>query len=141
MTTHRTGRCLCDAVSYTASIEQPHTGACHCQMCRRWSGGPFMAIDAGTSVVWEGEDNIATYRSSEWAERGFCKTCGSNLFYRLVQSGEVYLATGTLDDQDGIAFTSQVFIDEKPDFYSFAQQTRTMTGPEIFALYGATPED
>ena len=34
-------------------------------------------------ITWSGADNLATYTSSDWAERGFCKICGSSLFWRL----------------------------------------------------------
>lgn len=36
-------------------------------------------------------------------------------------------------------FDHQVFIDEKPDFYAFANQTRKPTGAELFAQHGASP--
>ncbi|NIT13149.1 MAG: GFA family protein, partial [Candidatus Dadabacteria bacterium] len=52
-------------------------------MCRKWCGGPLMAVNCGTDVTFEGEDNITVYDSSSWAERGFCSGCGSHLFYRL----------------------------------------------------------
>ena len=80
------------------------------------------------------------YKSSDWAERGFCGTCGSNLFYYLSGDGQYIINAGTLDDQSGLEMTSQVFIDDKPEFYDFANKTRMMTGAEVFALY-APPGD
>ena len=97
----QSGGCLCGAVRFTVAIMPTRTGACHCGMCRKWAGGPYMATDCGTDVTFEGADNIATYRSSPWAERGFCKTCGSNLFYRIVETGQLMMSTGTLEAQDG----------------------------------------
>ena len=41
-----------------------------------------------------------------------------------------------LDDRAGFAFTGQVFIDEKPAYYDFANATKTMTGAEVFAAFG-----
>ena len=100
----RKGRCLCGAVSYTAKGLGPELGVCHCGMCRRWSGGPLFATST-EDLVWEGEDTIATYQSSEWAERGFCSACGSALFYRVTAPGpyhgDTHLAFGTLDNQSG----------------------------------------
>ena len=29
----------------------------------------------------------------------------------------------------------QIFIDEKPDWYDFANETETMTGPEVIAMF------
>ena len=106
-------------------------------MCRRWSGGPLFAVDCGAEVTIEGEDKISVFDSSEWADRGFCSQCGTHLFYRLKQSGQLMIPAGLFDDDSGLAFEHQVFVDEKPAYYSFANQTHDMTGAEVFALYGA----
>ncbi len=78
------------------------------------------------------------FDSSAWAERGFCSQCGSHLFYRLKETGRFMLPAGLLDDEDGLTFDHQVFIDEKPSYYRFANETKDMTGAEIFAMYGAS---
>ena len=72
------GKCLCGAVAFSASIAKPHVGACHCNMCRKWGSGPFMEVDCGTDVSYKGGENISTFSSSDWAERGFCSKCGTN---------------------------------------------------------------
>lgn len=130
------GKCMCGAVAFNAFIAEPHVGACHCNMCRKWGGGPFMEVDCGTSVSYQGGENISLFSSSDWAERGFCSKCGSNLFYRLKESGQTMMAVGLLDDDSGLALKGQVFIDEKPDFYNFAEETENMTGAEVFAMFG-----
>lgn len=134
-----TGNCLCGGVKIAISIDHNEVGACHCKMCRKWSSGPYMAIEPEKATIVEGQEHIATYRSSEWAERGFCKTCGSNLFYRLVEADKYYVSAGLFGMEDRMALSMQVFIDEKPSYYDFANQTKTMTGPEIFAMF-APPE-
>ncbi len=135
-TTERHGHCLCGAVRITAKQAASHVGACHCRMCRRWGGGPFLEIDCGTDVRIEGADNVTVYPSSEWAERAFCETCGSNLFYRLKDTGQHMVCAGIFDDagNDSLTFKTQVFIDEKPDYYSFAEDTENLTGAELFAM-------
>ena len=84
---------------------------------------------------------IGTYTSSEWAERCFCKTCGSSLFYRLTMEGPMqgthHFALGTLDDANGIAFEGEIFIDRKPDVYDFAGDHMRMTEAEFLASIGA----
>ena len=131
------GSCLCGAVSLLATTVSPTVGACHCGMCRKWVGGPFMAVDCGTEVGFIGHEFIGIYASSEWAERGFCKQCGSALFYRLKESGQYMLPAGLLEIEAKLDFDHQVFIDEKPEYYSFSNQTKDMTGAELFAKYGA----
>lgn len=134
--TRKTGSCLCGAVRFTANNSSDNVGACHCGMCRKWGGGPFMEIDCGTDITFEGEDDIAVYNSSSWAERGFCKKCGSHLFYRLKESRQHMISVGLFDDQKNLVFESQVFIDRKPSFYSFKNITNDMTEAEIIDIYG-----
>ena len=137
-TSARKASCLCGAVKISAMAMSNKAGACHCDMCRKWTGGPFMAVDCGTDVSIEGEENIAIFGSSDWAERGFCKKCGSNLFYKLKETGQYAMAVGVFDDNETFIFDHQVFIDEKPDYYSFANETRNMTGEECFAEFGSS---
>ena len=129
------GRCLCGAVRFSAGQVDHKVGACHCGMCRRWGGGPFVGVDCGSDVTFVGEDNIATFQSSEWAQRGFCKQCGSHLFYKLMANGQYIVPVGLFQGDDQFVFDHQVFIDEKPAFYSFANETENMTGAELFAKY------
>ena len=137
-TTKRTGSCLCGTVRITANNSSNKVSACHCGMCRKWGGGPFMEIDCGTDVSFKGEDNISVYNSSNWAERGFCKKCGSHLFYRLKESKLHMIPVGLFDDQEHFVFDNQVFIDKKPLFYSFSNKTNDMTEAEIFEMYGSS---
>lgn len=129
------GKCLCGAVQITAQNVSSSLGVCHCTMCRKWGGGPWLGVDCGTEVSWEGGDNLVAFPSSAWAERGFCKRCGTHLFYRLRASGQHFIAAALFDDIADYRFDHQIFIDEKPDYYNFAEKTPTMTGAEVFARF------
>ena len=135
----RKGKCLCGAVTYSAKELKPGIGACHCSMCRRWAGGPLLAASAG-EVSWQGEDKIQTFKSSAWAERGFCTQCGSSLFYRVTApgpfQGSYQLAFGTLDDQSEFTIDKEWFIDKKPDAYTLAGEHKRLTEAEVFAMFG-----
>ncbi|MEL7256970.1 MAG: GFA family protein [Pseudomonadota bacterium] len=139
-----TGRCLCGAVEIELSQAPKTTGACHCSMCRKWSGGVYMALHVkADEAEIKGEDNITAFTSSEWAERCFCKICGTNLFYRVKMDGpikgDMHIGLGMLDKPNGIVLTEEIFVDEKPDGYAFAGDTKKMTGAEVFAMF-APPE-
>lgn len=134
------GHCLCRAVSVQAATVSDKVGACHCGMCRRWSGGPWLALDCGTEVTFDGNEHITLFNSSAWAERGFCNQCGTHLFYRLKQSGQHFVPVGLFDELGELDFDHQIFIDEKPKFYEFANKTSTMTGAEVFAKYASKAE-
>jgi hypothetical protein len=130
-----TGGCLCGAVRFTAAPESHDFAVCHCGMCRRWGAGPYFAITCKGSFKIEDASNVGIYRSSEWAERGFCKKCGTSLFYRLVGQDHYEVSTEAFDDRSDLAFTTQIFIDEKPPYYAFANDTKNMTGAEVFAEF------
>lgn len=102
--------------------------------------GVHVTADA---ISIQGEDNLTVFRSSDWAERGFCKTCGSSLFYRVTapgdHHGDYHIGLGTMDDADGLKFSSELFIDQKPDSYAFAGDAHKMTGAEVFAMFA--PQD
>ncbi|WP_427852518.1 GFA family protein [Stenotrophomonas acidaminiphila] len=126
------GTCLCGAVEVVAN-DAGQIGLCHCGMCRRWTGGPFFAVHCDDTVQFSGAA-LKTFRSSEWAERAFCGTCGSTLYYRLVPDGAYYVSAGLFQEQ-AFELASQIFIDEKPPFYALANQTPTLTGQQVFEQF------
>ncbi len=128
------GQCLCGAVHITAP-DVREIGACHCGMCRRWSGGPFLALHAGKGTRLSGDDHITVYQSSEWAERAFCKTCGTHLYFKLKSSDEYFIPPGLFDTQD-FEIASQIYIDKKPPYYDFANDTPTLTEQEVIEKFG-----
>ena len=129
------GGCLCGAVQVVAKTKGNDVGACHCVMCRRWGGGPLLAVECGGDVKFIGESSIGVFDSSEWAERGFCRVCGTHLFYRLKKEGHYAIPVGLFDSSEPWMLTGQVFIDQKPAFYSFAQSTEDLTAEEVFEQY------
>ncbi|MCB1757128.1 MAG: GFA family protein [Gammaproteobacteria bacterium] len=139
-TIQATGACLCGAVKVTVHKMRKDFGACHCDMCRTWGGGPLMASDCGRQVEFEGEEHIGVYSSSDWAERGFCKQCGTHLFYRLKEGPEYHCPVGLFPNIEGMHLKRQVFIEKKPDSYSFADDTTNMTGEELFAAHAASAD-
>ena len=126
------GHCLCGAVTITVEAMHPEVDICHCAMCQRW-GGVFYAGVKGEAVAVTGDDTITVYRSSEWAERAFCGTCGSNLWYRFLPTGSRSFLAGLFDLPPGFGIERQIFVDEKPDWYDIAQASPMLTGEETVA--------
>ena len=100
----------------------------------------MFAIDCGDSVKVADASQLGVYKSSDWAERCFCKTCGTSLFYRLVDQPFYAVSAETLDDKNGLAFTTQIFVDEKPGYYDFAKKTKAMTGADVVAAFAAASD-
>jgi len=131
------GRCLCGAVSFTAEIAGRGIDVCHCSMCRRWTGGPLLGLAHDGAVRFQGAEHIGVYASSDWGERGFCRVCGSSLYWRVRGTDEYSFCARALDDPSALALTTEIFIDEKPGYYAFANETRKLTGEEAMASFMA----
>ena len=128
------GLCLCGAIEVSTN-DQNKVDVCHCSMCRRWAGGPMFAVHCGPNVTFSGTQKPTTYRSSDWAERGFCPSCGTHLFYHLIPANEYILSAGLFNDDTHFEMRSQIFIDHKPDHYEFANKTPTLTEEQVFSQY------
>ena len=131
-----TGRCLCGAVRFTADAVEPHFHACHCGICRRWSGGPvFAASVEGLSI--QGREHVTAYASSEWAERAFCKVCGSHLYYYLKPADRYLVTVGAFDDAARFELAGEIFVDNKPGGYALAGDHERLTEAETLARFAA----
>ena len=129
-----TGRCLCGAVTFTAERVEPTFTACHCNMCTRWSAGTFFSVRAH-GVTFAASSPVGRYDSSSWAERGFCTTCGTVLFYAFKGSGSYAMSVGVFDDPAQFPLASEIFIDRKLPGFSLSGDHARLTEAEVFAKY------
>ena len=135
--TEMNGHCLCGAVSFN-SPDAKEIGVCHCSFCRRWGGGPLFAVHCGPNVTFGGADQIATYASSDWAERAFCKRCGTHLFYKLLATGDYFVPAGAFESTD-FTLSTQIYVDKKPAYYDLANQTPMLTEQQFIEQYAPPP--
>ncbi|MDI3284627.1 GFA family protein [Polyangium sp. 15x6] len=134
MSLEKHGSCLCGATKISVTLENASVSACHCSMCRKWAGGPLLVVHSTQQVRYSGREP-SIYDSSDWAQRGFCGQCGTHLFYRLKAGGFEAVPVGVLDGDTQWVFDLQVYIDEKPAYYCFANQTREMTGQQVMEQF------
>ena len=100
---HMTGGCQCGAVRYELLVRPQHAGICHCRMCQRASGQPFMAF-AGVKydeLRWT-RGRPSLFASSNIVERGFCGQCGTPLTYRRFAGDSIGVTIGSLDDPEAV---------------------------------------
>jgi hypothetical protein len=119
MTNVHTGSCLCRAVRFTATGPLRGVIYCHCSQCRKQSGHFYAATnvaDAGLAI--EGAENLTWYRSSAFAKRGFCSTCGSALFWKHNESSETSVMAGAFDRPSGLKGEGHIFVGDKGDYYA-----------------------
>jgi len=113
-----TGSCLCGAVRYAVSGKLRHVIACHCTQCRKTSGHHVAATSAPRDRV-EVSGEVAWYASSDSARRGFCPTCGSNLFWDGA-GANLSIFAGTLDGATGLNIAGHIYCADKGDYYEIA---------------------
>ena len=112
------GSCLCGAVRFAVAGDLPGPDACHCTQCRKQSGHYFASTDvARASVTIEGAENLCWYRSSEKVRRGFCKICGSSLFWDPIGRDWIAVAMGGFDKPTGATLAKHIFAADKGDYY------------------------
>jgi hypothetical protein len=108
------GQCHCGSVRYEMTPETVHHALCHCQDCRRASGGVAVSwgLVAKEGLKVEGETKI--YASSEHGRRHFCGDCGTSLFYTndVIFPGQIDVQTATLDDASQIPLQAQIQLAE-----------------------------
>lgn len=113
--TMQTGSCLCGAVHFTTNGPLRLVIACHCTQCRKTSGHHV----AATSVAREAlsiNGAITWFASSATARRGFCGTCGTNLFWD-GPGVNMSIFAGTFDGDPGLRLAAHIFCDDKGSYY------------------------
>ncbi|MFK7995921.1 MAG: GFA family protein [Granulosicoccus sp.] len=116
-TNRLSGSCLCGAVSLAMIPDRPVV-ACHCKQCRKQTGH-FVAATrtANDQLTVSGADNITWYASSDSAERGFCRHCGSVLFWRSKDSTRTSVMAGCLEAPTGLVVERHIYTRDKGDYY------------------------
>lgn len=133
MTKHQIkGHCLCGAVQIALIEPKQHVEVCQCNMCRRWSGSLFAGV-SGESYTVNGEDAVETYRSSDWAERAFCRKCGSNLWFTFLPTGHRGFLAGLFDGASAYPLEREIFADQQTGWSKLPGDHPRLTGEEVIA--------
>jgi hypothetical protein len=117
------GHCLCGAISFEVEGELLGPDACHCSLCRRWSGHYWASTDVPRDrVTIHGEDLLTWYDSSEKVRRGFCSRCGSVLFFDPPARDWIAIAMGAFDKPTGTTLAKHIFTADKGDYYEIGDE-------------------
>lgn len=112
------GGCHCGAVRYAITARPLAVNACHCDDCKRLSGGPFalylhvakdgIEIGAGTRDTFRRTGGSGNQISIER-----CAVCGTRMWHLPdAAPALVILCAGTLDDPSWAVPTSHIFVEE-----------------------------
>src|SRR5262245_43321451 len=98
------GQCFCGFVRYRTDGAPFDATNCHCSICRRTSGAPFVAwfsvpIEQFKFIAGE----PARFASSAHVERTFCPRCGTPLtFHSQRTPNEIDITTCSLADPEQV---------------------------------------
>jgi hypothetical protein len=136
------GACLCGVVQY--ELSQPTQMAhCHCSMCRKHHGAPFatFAVAPSATFRWiDGEDAIASYRSSEHGVRYYCRHCASVAPTVMPDAGLAIAPAGNLEGDPGVRPQTHMFAASKAAWYPITDSLPQHAGvpPEFGGGMGVT---
>lgn len=113
-----TGGCLCGDVRYEVKGPLRDVVNCHCSMCQKLHGTFGAHSKARKENIRITKDTgLGWYKTSEVARRGFCKHCGSSLFWDPFDLDATGIIAGSLDGPTGLKTMGHIFVSEKSDFY------------------------
>ncbi len=113
-----TGGCLCGAVRFEISGPLRDVVNCHCTMCQKLHGVFGAHSKAMKNNISITEDRgLKWYRTSEIAQRGFCRECGSSLFWQPDEQDATGILAGSFDQPTNLKTMGHIFVGEKADFY------------------------
>jgi hypothetical protein len=110
------GSCLCGAVAFSMQLPSKWCAHCHCSMCRKAHGAGYVTwvgFEQEQVTFDRGCGQLGWYESSPGAQRGFCRQCGSSLFFRSEKwAGELHIALGSINDEIDRQPQANVFFDK-----------------------------
>ena len=113
------GGCLCGAIRYRSAAPPMRCVICHCGDCRKHSGAPCLSFvhfpkHSFTWVLREPQ----RYRSSQYAERGFCPECGSTLsMHEVILEDRVQVTLGSLDSPEQVMPQDHVWTESQISWF------------------------
>ncbi len=119
MSERRTGGCQCGAVRYALRGELGRPSICHCRMCQKAFGSffaPLVGVKLAEFEATRGE--IATFKSSDLVERGFCRDCGTPLTFRELDSDQIDVSIGSLDEPAAVRPVIQLGVESRLPWFA-----------------------
>ncbi len=105
------GGCFCNLVRYRITGTPLRIVNCHCTMCRRASGAPYVTwISVKSSSFSFPKMRPVHFSSSSRAERSFCDHCGTPLTFQYkADRATLDVTVGSLDEPDQFVPTMDIY--------------------------------
>ena len=113
------GSCLCGDITF--HLKNPRDVVnCHCQECRKFHGNyaAFTKVEHQNIYIFN-EEKISWYQiKPNQAKRGFCKNCGSSLFWKSSNDDGICVSASVLNVPTKLRTTKNIYTDNASDFYN-----------------------
>jgi hypothetical protein len=118
------GGCFCRRVRYEAAGSAFDETNCHCSICRRTTGAPFVtwfSVSRSQFRLVCGEP--ARLRSTAKGTRSFCPQCGTQLTFEHADfPDEIDVTTCSLDAPEGLTPRDHTYTSSKLSWVKLADQ-------------------
>ena len=110
------GGCLCGAVRYRLDARPQTMTACHCDACKKLSGGTnLLVITAPREAFHHLSGDVRRFRrpaeSGRQSDVVRCAVCGTRLWHEPQAFPIVTLAAGTLDDPSWVVPATHIWVE------------------------------
>ena len=126
------GSCFCGTITFSADLPSKWCAHCHCSMCRKAHGAGYVTwtgFEQDRVNIGSGTDQLAWYDSSPGAQRGFCRKCGSTMFFRSERwADELHIALGCIDDEIDRQPQANVFFDRHVEWMPIDKSLKQVDG-------------
>lgn len=114
------GSCLCGKIKFTITGKINDIVYCHCSQCRKAQGSAF-ATNANVKKedfsFISGEDNLTAYNYSADQTKYFCKSCGSPIMSKNINSPDnIRIRLGTIESDIRERPEAHIFVDSKANW-------------------------
>ena len=109
------GGCFCGNIRYEITRAEYPIANCHCSMCRKTSGAPYVTWLVATKESFSYTSGSPTeLQSSEGGKRFFCDQCGTPVAcVNTAHPDIVDVTVGSLDEPQGFKPTMDAFEDSR----------------------------
>jgi len=118
-----TSRAHCECKGIDLQINGPTRPVinCHCGQCLR-THGHYAAYTnvAKADLTFLSDTTLTWYRSSDFAQRGFCNRCGASVFWSKDNDDFISVSAGMFINPTGLETSEHIFVDSKSDYYQIS---------------------
>ena len=113
--------CLCKGIDIKIKGEFRSIINCHCIQCAKTHGN-YAAYTSvlEENIIYKSKNTLKWFISSTKAKRGFCKTCGSSIFFKRFGSKAIHISAGLFKNPTKLKTASHIFTANMRDYYKIS---------------------